>query len=379
MNFLQHKYSSGTGSVVAVLVQNFLFCTAIAVILRVVVPSVGQYGFYAVFVHSQAIGFSITLLAIAISAILAHFGVRNNFARAATVIAVTPAGLYAGLFLASWWLDIPDSETARQTQPSQFTVSAVTAIVASLLFNWHLANREKILRLQLKASEQKHRAESARLAMLRAQLDPHMLFNTLANLRALINTDQHRAVDMLDQLDSFLRATLNASRNLSTSLEKEYHVIESYLKLMQIRLGDRLQFQLDLPEDCQRASIPALLLQPLIENAIRHGIEPEINGGKIEISARREQNTLALTVADNGTGFTDLPVRLTEAVGMPDDRKDHLPGNAGTSTGFGLQNIVNRLKETYAEDAQFDIQSTGLHHGTRVTIRIPFNQHTEPN
>src|SRR5690606_22863487 len=117
-------------------------------------------------------------------------------------------------------------------------------------------------------------ADEAQLRMLRAQLEPHMLFNTLATLHVLIGIDAPRAQSMLDQLVKFLRATLSASRSDQIKLGREFDLIESYLRLMAVRMGERLTFQLELPGSLDQAGIPPMLIQPLVENAVRHGLEP---------------------------------------------------------------------------------------------------------
>jgi LytS/YehU family sensor histidine kinase len=129
-------------------------------------------------------------------------------------------------------------------------------------------------------------AAEARLKLLEVQLEPHMLFNTLANLRVLIATDPPRAQAMLDHLIAYLRATLGASRATLHPLEDRIRAPgDDYLALMAVRMGPRLQSALDLPEALRGLPVPPLLLQPLVENAIRHGLEPQVAGGRISVRA----------------------------------------------------------------------------------------------
>lgn len=155
-----------------------------------------------------------------------------------------------------------------------------------------------------------------------------MLFNTLANLRALISTDPVRAQTMLDHLNGYLRATLSASRtdNSQHTLEKEFDRLKDYLELMAVRMDDRLQFTLELPDALRGINIPPLLLQPLVENSIRHGLEPKVEGGSIRIAASRQGNTVTLDISDTGPGFAAV---------SPD---------AG---GFGIASVHERLASAY--------------------------------
>jgi len=231
-----------------------------------------------------------------------------------------------------------------------------------------------MIRLQLTASEEKRRADLAHHAMLRAQLDPHMLFNTLANLRALIGQDTEQALTMLDQLDSFLRHTLKSSRAPSHTLAHELKVLDSYLALMKIRMAERLTYSFSIDDDCNNMQIPGLLLQPLVENAIRHGLEPLVEGGHINIEARLKSNHLTLIVEDNGVGMQS---NSGEEYSLLDENRNP-PVRQSIEideSGFGLENLRKRLQQTFHSNASLtfepfvaDGKSTS---GTRVTIQLP--------
>jgi LytS/YehU family sensor histidine kinase len=179
-----------------------------------------------------------------------------------------------------------------------------------------------------------------------------MLFNTLANLRVLIATDPPRAQAMLDQLIAFLRATLNASRGGRHTLAAEFERLADYLALMAVRMGARLSTRLELPEALREAPVPPLLLQPLVENGIHHGLEPRVEGGAIEVSAHADGAALALDVRDTGVG---LPA-----------------GGAARPGGFGLAQVRQRLATLYGEAASVQIESaTDGRGGTLVTLRLP--------
>ena len=192
----------------------------------------------------------------------------------------------------------------------------------------------------------------AELRMLRAQLEPHMLFNTLANLRSLVDDDPTQAKHMIDQLITYLRSALAGSRSDTTTLRAEFAQLAAYLEIMSLRLGRRLRYQLDLPEALQQATVPAMLLQPLVENAIKHGIEPKIGGGAIAVTARSTNGSLELEVADTGLG---LP---------PDHDPDH------SSDSYGLVHVRDRLRALYGSHASLRLQANKPQ-GTLATVRIP--------
>jgi hypothetical protein len=197
-------------------------------------------------------------------------------------------------------------------------------------------------------------AAESQLKLLASQLEPHMLFNTLANLRALIAHDPPRAQAMLDHLIGFLRATLEASRSGSSSLSKEFAGVGDYLELMQIRMGPRLNRRLDLPVELAGLPVPPLVLQPLVENAIKHGLEPTVEGGWIMVTARREGSTLILTVRDTGAGLAPL---------------------ADSGTRFGLHQVRERLATLYGSAGTLELKSVddGHDRGTLAIVRLPIS------
>ena len=204
-------------------------------------------------------------------------------------------------------------------------------------------------------------AAEHRLKLLESQLEPHMLFNTLANLRVLIALDPLQAQAMLDHLIAFLRSTLQGSRTTLHPLHAEFDRLRDYLALMSVRMGPRLQTSLDLPPELADLAVPTLLLQPLIENAIRHGLEPAIDGGQIRIEARRLDHPggarLQLRVFDSGDGLTHASAPLPS-----------------TGTGFGLSQVRERLRTLYGTEATLSLtrtDSTQEPPGTLALIDLP--------
>jgi sensor histidine kinase YesM len=191
----------------------------------------------------------------------------------------------------------------------------------------------------------------AQLRLLQAQIEPHMLFNTLANLQGLIDLDPERASTMLDQLIAYLRATLGVSRTESTTLEQEFAAMQAYLGLMQVRMGERLAFRLDLPSSLRAVRLPPLLLQPLVENAIVHGLEPKIDGGEVLIRAEAHGGLLALTVTDNGLGLREAGDGVSRAGGV------------------GVATTRARLQALYGERAS--VLLTPAQPGTIARLTLP--------
>lgn len=218
---------------------------------------------------------------------------------------------------------------------------------------YYFTSREMLARARLAGEEAQRQASEARLKLLESQLEPHMLFNTLANLRALITTDPERALAMLDRLNDFLRATLTASRADATTghhtLADEFARLRDYLELMAVRMGPRLRYSLELPPELAAQPVPALLLQPLVENGILHGLEPKVEGGSLRVAARREGGVLTLMVSDTGMGYTPA---------------------TPAGSGFGLAQVRERLLSTYGAQAALDL-ATPPGGGTIVTLSFP--------
>ncbi|RYG11145.1 MAG: hypothetical protein EON92_11200, partial [Burkholderiales bacterium] len=232
---------------------------------------------------------------------------------------------------------------------AQLVSSLVITVLAGSVISYyfHSQGRDKALTARLALIERD--AAEARLKLLETQLEPHMLFNTLANLRALIAADPPSAITMLDRLNDYLRATLSGSRASAHPLSAEMDRLRDYLELMAVRMGPRLAYTLDLPDDLRACAVPPLLLQPIVENSIKHGLEPKVSGGSVDVKAWREGPMLYLEVSDTGVGF-DGP--------RPDEK------------GFGLQQVRERLATAYGTQATLDF--TGRPgEGSRTVITIP--------
>ncbi len=236
--------------------------------------------------------------------------------------------------------------------PNTLELTLFVSMIAGIVATYFFYSRGRLAASTDLAEKAERMATEQRLKLLASQLEPHMLFNTLANLRALIGIDPPRAQAMLDRLIQFLRGTLDASRASTHPLADEFAHLGHYLELMQIRMGARLQARSTLPDELAAHPVPTLVLQPLVENAIKHGLEPHVQGGRIEISAERDGTQLVLKVRDTGAG-------LKRAA-------------APCGSGFGLEQVRERLAALYGKSASLDlVPAPGPEGGTLATLRLP--------
>lgn len=193
--------------------------------------------------------------------------------------------------------------------------------------------------------------DEARLKLLESQLEPHMLYNTLANLRALVKTDPDLATHMLDRIVAYMRATLGGSRATMHALKVEFARLDDYLDLMKMRMGERLNYDLYLSPELHSYLVPPFILQPLVENAIKHGLEPKVEGGRISVLAIVEGNMVSLEVNDTGAGTS----------------KDDLIN----TNGFGWTQVAERLMVTYGQNSTIDLVALDGYI-TSVKITLPY-------
>jgi sensor histidine kinase YesM len=233
-------------------------------------------------------------------------------------------------------------------------ILTVTLLIAwSALYysiNYYLLLEEqsdRLLRIE-------HQASNATLAMLRYQLNPHFLFNTLNSISTLVLLKQtDRANAMLSRLSSFLRYTLVNEPTGHVTVAQEVETLKLYLDIEKMRFEDRLRPRFDIDPNVARARLPSLLLQPLVENAIKYAVTPQEEGADIEITARLDIDRVVLNVRDTGPGAEDHWVKAQQ------------------STGVGLANIRDRLAQAYGADHRFETESN-KNGGFRVTIEIPY-------
>jgi sensor histidine kinase YesM len=215
--------------------------------------------------------------------------------------------------------------------------------------------QELLARENIRAVSSEKRLVEAQLRLLQAQIEPHFLFNTLANVQSLISKQPAVASAMLERFIAYLRQSLNASRNEQGTLGQELDLLTHYLELLKIRMGDRLQFSIAAPEALRSIALAPMLLQPVVENAIKHGLESKVEGGRVDIAIQKINQGLLIEIRDNGLGF--------EA----GNNANALSQNE--SGGVGLSNLRERLQLLYGNEARLNIQE--LKPGTLVSITIP--------
>lgn len=231
---------------------------------------------------------------------------------------------------------------------------------AGYAFEYYRRYREEqwqAAQLVLRASQLEAQLGQAQLQALRMQLQPHFLFNTLHAVSALMEDDIKAARRMIARLSELLRLTLEQSGQQEVSLQQELEALARYLEIEQIRFQDRLQVEMKIDPETLTARVPHLILQPLVENAIRHGIAPLSSASKIEISAARQDGRLELLVRDDGPGLPD--------------------GKAAFKEGIGLANTRARLEQLYGQKHHFEI-SNAAGGGLLVTLAIPFQSAPSP-
>ncbi len=240
--------------------------------------------------------------------------------------------------------------TQPQAVASIVVVSLIVSCALSVVFFW----RERSASAEADFARERARREriereslAANLRALQAQIEPHFLFNTLANVSSLIDSDRAEAKRMLESFIRFLRASLAATRGETTTLGAEAELIAAYLEVLRVRMQSRLRYTIDVPEDLREFALPPMLLQPVVENAIRHGLEPKVEGGEVRMSAARRGDRIAVEVADSGVGFAPT-----------------------TRGGVGLSNLRERLKLLYGDRASLAV-TDAAGGGTMVRVELP--------
>jgi LytS/YehU family sensor histidine kinase len=211
---------------------------------------------------------------------------------------------------------------------------------------YHLSEERKIKQLELKQEQTK-----AELRALVSQINPHFLFNTLNSISALIHISPEKADAMVQKLANLFRYSLQSGKNRFVSLRNELEIVRQYLEIEKIRFAERLRFKIEFEPECETASIPPLLLQTLVENSIKHGVSPMLEGGEIFIKAKLKNNNIEIFIEDNGKGFPDNPKTI----------------------GFGLNAVQNILELQFKKQHQFNINNEN---GVKIHIKIPYIKFT---
>ena len=235
----------------------------------------------------------------------------------------------------------------------------IAAVVALLLYMVRSAADRRFARAMEEARQKEFVASSARmlaearLRALQAQIEPHFLYNTLANVVSLIGPQPAQAQHMLERFIDYLRASLAASRSEDATLASEAGLTAAYLDVLAVRMGDRLRYRIELPDELRQFKIAPMLLQPVVENAIAHGLEPKVEGGEIVVSMQREGEYVWVRISDTGMGLNEAAPRK--------------PGG-----GVGLSNLRERLRSLYGGAAKVELlenQPCGM----TVRLMLPLN------
>jgi len=239
------------------------------------------------------------------------------------------------------WLDALSPDEGNNLQNIEAVTRPIAQRAAAYRRGEQAANTETVVEKELAV---------AKLSLLHAQVEPHFLYNTLGSAKYLIASDPARAEAMLDNLILYLRHSLPRTEDAASTLGDEIVRTRAYLDILKIRMDERLQVSIDLPEDLAAVPFPTMMLQTLAENAINHGLEPKTGGGRIWITARKDidGDSITVTVADDGIGF----------------------GGDTSGTGIGLKNIRERLKLAYGSAASFTIIAN-FPEGVAASINVP--------
>ena len=274
-------------------------------------------------------------------------------------------GVVVAVPIAAWlayWLTTGDprfwTSQARVTGFAMLTFTGVLfgpwIALGAMVRQREALARNQALAFDLERSELERQALDARMRLLQTQVQPHFLFNTLANVQALVDAGSPQAAKVLASLIAYLRAAVPRLQEPSTTLGEELHLVRAYLELMHLRMPDRLQFGLNVDAGALNLRCPPLTLLTLVENAVRHGVDPSEEGGRIEIHVELRDERCHVRVTDTGVGLQQ----------------------AGTGTGTGLSTLSERLKLTFGGDAQLRLSSLEPH-GVCAELDFPAQRSTK--
>lgn len=302
---------------------------------------------------SNVIGFSWWIVMEAMEPVLRWIN-RQRFAVILLFYSVIGTAIVTGSFFLVSFLPGFDGINrwlfTKQQLLSSFFISFIVSLVIGTIWRRRadeLAGQIDLARERERAEAAERAAVEASLRALQAQIEPHFLFNTLANVTSLIHSRPDDAKRMLEEFIAYLRASLATTREAQTSLHQEFQMMQSFLAVLQVRMGNRLATSVVLPPDLQGFHVPPMLIQPLVENAIKHGLEPKVEGGEVALKAERDGDSIKITVEDTGMGF-----------------------QGAANKGVGLQNVRERLDKLFQGRAHLSIEENKPS-GTRMVITLP--------
>lgn len=327
----------------------FVFNTIIAVFLTVI-----KFGgsFIVNVIFSHCIGFSIL---ICIHSAFCIFKPTRLLSQGIIVIISIIIGTFSGTVIGSVANGMDPSPFLNENS-ELFMNTVLFGLVFGSTISFIFISRENIsaknaliMEEKLKRLDLEKKAIETELKILQTQVEPHFLFNTLSNVISLMDTDPEKARIMMEYFTCFLRSSLLMSRSKAITISQEIEIIKKYLNIHSVRMGDRLNYQINIPDILLDCRIPPLLLQPLVENSIKHGLEPKIGGGEILIQGEIEGNVVKIAIADSGIGINESTI----------------------NSGFGLDNIRKRLRMFYNGHGRLILEENKPS-GVRAIIEIPY-------
>lgn len=331
-----------------ILLLTIVFNTVLALFLTLI--KFGGPTFLSNFIVTQCIGLSIFLCVFTARHLLNPAKPFSRFM--AWVIAIIIGSLVGSLL---GFVAIGEKHPFFTQNYAFFINIVLFGILFGSIITYYFFSREQITSTEALIQEEKikrltseKRAIETNLKLLQAQIEPHFLFNTLSNILSLLDTDLKKGRSMLMDLVLYLRTSLAKTRAETTTLGQEMEMIRAYLNIFQVRLEGRLHYSIDIPDAIKKLSFPPMLVQPLVENAIKHGIEPKIEGGEVTIRAQKNGDVISVEVADTGAGLLE----------------------AG-DTGFGLANVRARLQSLYGNRGRLILEENQPS-GLRAIIEVPY-------
>ncbi len=324
-----------------------LINTFIAVFLTLIGFGNGQ--FWSIFLFSQCIGLSISVGTL----IVAHFFITSNLSgQVPAYFGAILIGSMSGTLLGSLLTGISPLYFFQEYKILGQVL--VIGLVFGSIIAYFFITRERLAETKAQLQEERIKritgekaAIKADLKRLQAQVEPHFLFNTLSTILSLIDTNPATGKTMLENLTGYLRTSLDRSRKKDSTIGQEMTMIRSYMEIFKLRMGDRFRYRFDIADEARSLPFPPMLIQPLVENALQHGIEPKVDGGQIRIRVSTSEKTIRVVVSDTGIG---------------------MPTSAGV--GVGLTNIKDRLIALYGDHGKLTLEEN---HPTGLTaiIEVP--------
>ena len=306
------------------------------------------------FVYAQCVGFSIHALYYVGYTLVPRGRLQGRVARIVFYAGIPIVGVLAGFAIGHWLLGSAGLGNWFLSPRGVLALAGNSLLITGLLLAVMIPREraaKAAAREQARVAVAEREAALAQLKALEARVEPHFLYNTLAHVASLIDADPQQARGMLDRLIALLRATAK-STNGEATLGGQADLLRAYLDILALRMGARLAWTINVPAALGQVPLPPALLQPLVENAVKHGLEPTIEGGSIAIDARAADGKLELTVTDTGRGFGAATAPI------------------GGSTNLGLFVLKQRLRALYGDAAALTI-AENRPSGVRATLTIP--------